>query len=189
MKNALTLFFLFFAVQSSAQIKGSQDFWETLAKHCGNAYEGQLVNPESDPRFEGRLIMHVRSCEEDAIRIPFFVGEDRSRTWMLTKEDDRIKLKHDHCHEDGSEDEITQYGGISSNTGFSAMQLFPADQETTDLIPYAAGNVWWITVDEEAFTYNLRRIGSETYFSVKFDLTKPVETPPAPWGWDNQTKK
>lgn len=186
MKQLLLFFLSFFSVVAVAQeTPSSQVFWEALAAHCGNAYEGQLVSPESDDRFEGRLIMHVRSCEEGSIRIPFFVGEDRSRTWVLTMEADRIKLKHDHRHEDGSEDEITQYGGISSNTGFSAMQVFPADQETTDLIPYAAGNIWWITVSEESFTYNLRRIGSETFFSVKFDLTKPVETPPAPWGWKN----
>jgi hypothetical protein len=43
--------------------------------------------------------------------------------------------------------------------------------------------VWWITVDETSFTYNLRRLGSATLFSVKFDLTQPIDTPPAPWGW------
>lgn len=187
MKNLFLLFLgLFSGVVTAQEIPSSQVFWEALSQHCGNAYEGQLVSPESDARFEGRLIMHVRSCEEGTMRIPFFVGEDRSRTWVLTKEGERIQLKHDHRHEDGSEDKITQYGGIASNSGFSEMQVFPADQETTDLIPYAAGNVWWITVDEQSFTYNLRRIGSETYFSVKFDLTKPVETPSAPWGWENE---
>lgn len=186
MKYLLILTFLVFGFNSSAQEKSpSEKFWETLSAHCGEAYEGKLVSPESDPRFAGRLVMHVRSCEEGTLRIPFFVGEDRSRTWVLTLEGDRIKLKHDHRHEDGSEDEITQYGGIASNTGFAGMQIFPADQETTDLIPYAAGNVWWITVDETSFTYNLRRTGSETFFSVKFDLTKPIEAPAAPWGWQD----
>jgi hypothetical protein len=47
------------------------------------------------------------------------------------------------------------------------------------------GNVWWITVDENSFTYNLRRIGSDRLFTVKFDLTKPVDLPPSPWGWKN----
>jgi hypothetical protein len=49
--------------------------------------------------------------------------------------------------------------------------------------PAAVGNVWFITVDETSFTYNLRRLGSATLFSVRFDLTKPIDTPPAPWGW------
>ena len=127
--------------------------------------------------------MHVRNCDENTIRIPFFVGDDKSRTWVFTYKNDRIQLKHDHRHEDGSEDKVTQYGGTTSNSGSATLQFFPADQQTCDLIPNAAANVWWITLDETSFTYNLRRIGSDRLFTVKFDLTKTVPTPSAPWGW------
>ena len=162
----------------------SQKFWETLKSHCGKAYEGKLVSPESDPRFAGRLVMHVRACEDGRIRIPFFVGEDRSRTWVLTMDDaGLIQLKHDHRHDDGSEDLVTQYGGKASNTGSATTQFFPADQFTANLLPAAVGNVWWITVDETSFTYNLRRLGSATLFSVRFDLTQSIDFPAAPWGW------
>ena len=94
-------------------------------------------------------------------------------------------MKHDHRHEDGTEDRVTQYGGLSSNTGMAKVQFFPADQETTDLIPYAATNIWWITLDDTSFTYNLRRINNNSAITVKFDLTKEVETPPTPWGWED----
>ena len=162
----------------------SQKFWETLKSHCGKAYVGKLVSPESDPRFAGRLVMHVRACEEGIIRIPFLVGEDRSRTWVLTMDEaGLIQLKHDHRHEDGSEDQVTQYGGKASNRGSGTTQFFPADQFTANLLPAAVGNVWWITVDETSFTYNLRRLGSPTLFSVRFDLTQSIDIPAAPWGW------
>ncbi|HNP19524.1 MAG TPA: hypothetical protein PKL31_13890 [Fulvivirga sp.] len=64
-----------------------------------------------------------------------------------------------------------------------SIQFFPADQETADLISYASNNVWWVTIDEKSFTYNLRRIGTDRVFSVRFDLTKEVPTPDAPWGY------
>ena len=168
----------------SQEITPSQLFWDNLKNHCGRAYVGKLISPESDPRFSGRLVMHVRACEEGRIRVPFFVSDDRSRTWVLTMDDDGlIQLKHDHRHEDGAEDKVTQYGGKASNTGSATTQFFPADQFTADLLPAAVGNVWWITLDETSFTYNLRRLGSSTVFTVKFDLTQPVEVPDAPWGW------
>ena len=29
--------------------------------------------------------MHVRDCSERELRIPFHVGDDRSRTWVVTR--------------------------------------------------------------------------------------------------------
>ncbi|EOZ95928.1 hypothetical protein A33Q_2521 [Indibacter alkaliphilus LW1] len=185
MKKIFTLLFALISYCGMAQEKpGNQIFWDNLKKHCGKAYAGEIMTPsENDPFTGKKLIMHVVDCGEDFIHIPFFVGDDKSRTWVLTMQDGRIKLKHDHRHEDGSEDEVTQYGGTASNTGLEKIQFFPADQETTDLIPYASSNVWWITLDEDSFTYNLRRIGSERYFSVKFDLSTEVKSPGPAWGY------
>ncbi|MNL22947.1 hypothetical protein D3C87_1443110 [compost metagenome] len=61
------------------------------------------------------------------------------------------------------------------------MQMFPADSETEQLIDHAAYNVWWVTIDQTKFSYNLRRIGSDRIFSVEFDLTKPVRSDFKPW--------
>ncbi|HLT52793.1 MAG TPA: hypothetical protein VKZ97_02830 [Flavobacteriaceae bacterium] len=186
MKHIFATILLSLAFQVAAQeTPGSIQFWNTLKKHCGKAYEGEIIaGAVADDGFTGeKLVMHVRSCTDNIIRIPFFVGDDKSRTWVLTlNEENLILLKHDHRLEDGSEDEVTQYGGLSPNTSLADIQFFPADQETADLISYASNNVWWITVDGSSFTYNLRRIGSDRLFSVKFDLSKEIETPAAPWG-------
>lgn len=161
-----------------------EKFWTTLQKHCGNAYEGTLANAPANDSFAGKkMMMHVRACDDKTIRIPFFVGEDKSRTWVLTRNDGRITLKHDHRHEDGSEDKVTQYGGTASNAGLPNIQFFPADEYTAQLIPVSSTNVWWITISETEFSYNLRRIGTDRLFTVKFDLTKKVSEPSAPWGW------
>lgn len=162
----------------------AKQFWNTLQSHCGLAYEGTLTLPEEDEDFGGkRLVMHLRSCSDTEIKIPFFVGDDKSRTWVLTFEDDRITLKHDHRHKDGTEDEITMYGGTSTNVGKTDVQFFPADQHTQTILPAAATNVWWITMDQTSFTYNLRRLGTDRVFKVVMDLTKTIAAPEAPWGW------
>jgi hypothetical protein len=74
------------------------------------------------------------------------------------------------------------YGGTTTNSGLPNLQMFPADQETSDLIAYASNNVWWITLDEKSYSYNLRRVGSDRLFTVTFDLTKTIANPSAPWG-------
>jgi dipeptidyl aminopeptidase/acylaminoacyl peptidase len=186
MKNlSLFLFIIFVQVLSvSAQTDNSRSFWNSLEKLCGKAFAGEIVHAPENDSFRGKkLVMHVRACEETRIRIPFFVGEDRSRTWVLTKIGNRLELKHDHRHEDGKPDEVTMYGGLSSNSGSAERQVFPADEETAKMLPAASSNVWWIEVDKEGFTYNLRRVGTDRFFSIRFDLTKTIATPQAPWGW------
>ncbi len=168
-----------------AQQSPAEKFWTQLQGHCGEAYQGIITSENPGEDFAGKkLIMHVRSCDENSIKIPFFVGDNKSRTWVLTFKDNKIKLKHDHRHPDGSEDKITQYGGLATNTGLSYLQVFPADAETAELLPAAATNVWSIGLDEDSFTYSLKRIVSNTDFSVEFDLSQPVENPGAPWGWE-----
>ncbi len=168
------------------RISQSAIFWMELEKLCGKAFVGVVENaPADDTTFKGKeLVMHVRSCEKDRIRIPFFVGADKSRTWVLTRKNDRILLKHDHRHEDGTPDKTTMYGGSTTSGGTANRQMFPADQETADLIPAAATNVWWIDLTAgEYFSYNLRRMGTERFFSIKFNLKKEIPAPSAPWGW------
>ena len=183
----LYYFLFFFSTVLIAQNSPAEEFWYNLQDHCGKTYEGTITAGMGNDDFDGKkLIMHVRSCEENEIKIPFFVGEDKSRTWILRLKDNKVELKHDHRKPDGSEDKITQYGGTASNTGLANIQVFPADEETAALIPAAATNVWWITLDEEIFSYNLKRIGSKSNFTVEFDLSKPLNTPEAPWGWEEQ---
>lgn len=168
--------------------KPVDDFWAGLQALCGQAFDGELIEaPDGENGFSNkRLLMHVRACSEEKIRIPFVVGDDRSRTWVLTRKGDRIELKHDHRHEDGSDDEVTMYGGTTTNTGMAGAQYFPADQQTRKLIEKAFSNVWTMRIEpDETFTYGLWRLGTPRVFRIDFDLSAPVEPPPAPWGWEN----
>ncbi|MBT8404621.1 MAG: hypothetical protein KJP18_12235 [Gemmatimonadetes bacterium] len=165
------------------------DFWESLEAMCGQAFMGTLVeNEPPSADFEGQaLVMHVRECSDDEIRVPFFVGEDRSRTWVFTPSMDgqAMRLKHDHRHEDGTEDEVTQYGGDTADFGTATRQSFPADAFTAELVPAASTNVWTVElIPGELFAYRLRREGTDRRFRVEFDLSQPTEVPPPPWGSD-----
>ncbi|MBS4041435.1 MAG: hypothetical protein KGZ81_12660 [Flavobacteriales bacterium] len=188
MKKNLILLLLATNLSVFAQEKpsGAKVFWDNLQALCGKSFEGTITEAPANDSFRGKkLTMHVKSCSNNKIRIPFVVGEDYSRTWILTFENDLITLKHDHRHEDGSEDKITQYGGTASNPGLENLQMFPADNFTCNLLGYACTNVWYLSLTNETFGYHLVRIGSDRKFSVQFDLQNPVENPKAPWGWED----
>lgn len=161
-----------------------QAFWASLQTLCGRAFEGRVVegSPGDSVFRRERLVMHVRSCTPDEIRIPFHAGSDRSRTWVLTRPGQAVRLKHDHRHADGKPDSVTQYGGDTRGAGTPARQEFYADSLTANLIPSARTNVWTMeVVPGKKFFYALRREGTDRRFRVEFDLTKPVAAPPPPW--------
>ncbi len=164
------------------------EFFTNLSALCGRSYEGRVIttDPQDADFASSQLVMHVRDCSADEIRIPFNVGENRSRTWVITRTDTGLRLKHDHRHEDGSEDVLTQYGGDTANEGTATRQEFPADDFSKELfvandIPVSVDNVWAVEVNPgESYVYELRR--PNRLLRVSFDLTSEVPTPPASWG-------
>ena len=169
-------------------------FLAAIARHCGQAYAGRIVANEPRPTtpdaFEGKaLVMHVRGCDApvQGLRIPFHVGDDHSRTWVLTRTTGGLRLKHDHRHADGSPDAVTLYGGDTADAGTVVRQVFPVDAESRALfqregLNASLQNAWAMEIEPgERFVYELRRPGGRL-FRVEFDLTRPVPLPPAPWG-------
>ncbi len=175
---------------SAQQAQPADAFMAAVARHCWQSFAGRIVAnepAEADDPFAGKpLIMHVRECGETDIRIPFHVGDDRSRTWVLTRTQDGVRLKHDHRHADGTADALTMYGGDSTGEGTHFRQAFPADAESIALFEsqnraVSVTNIWAMEVQpSERFVYELSRPGR--LFRVEFDLSQPVETPPDPWG-------
>lgn len=172
-------------------IPSHDGFFDNIAAHCGKAYEGQVSvdNAAGPSSFAGKkLVMHVRRCNERELQVPFHVGDDASRTWIITKTGSGLSLKHDHRHKDGSDDKSTMYGGHTLDAGFANAQSFPADQYSKELfvsqgIPQSMGNTWQMYIYPKQFTYRLVREGRE--FRVDFDLTKPITPPSAPWGYED----
>jgi hypothetical protein len=160
-------------------------YFENLRTLCGKSYEGRLAtNEPADATFtDKRLVMGPVACgDANVVRIPFAVGGDRSRTWVLTRvEGDRIRLKHDHRHADGTEDVLSQYGGDSIDAGTSTRQYFPADAFSRELfvrenLQRSVANMWSVGIEPGAtFTYELRR--ADRHFRVEFDLAATARAP------------
>ena len=195
------------APPTEEQTANPQDaFWSALSTHCSNAYSGELVsNDAADADMQGaEMVMHVRTCEEDRITVPFHIkqtgGEwDRSRTWVFTRTDSGIRLKHDHRHEDGKPDAVTMYGGDTADSGTAARQSFPVDAESIAMfqregLDASVTNVWSVEVlpadtPSAQYAYQLTRTKAggapeDRNFRVVFDLTTPIDPPPAPWGFE-----
>lgn len=166
-------------------------FLAALRSHCGQAFAGRVLidTPASaNDAFAGKsLVMHVRECGADTTRIPFHVGDDSSRTWVLTRTANGIQLKHDHRHEDGTSDKVTMYGGDTAAAGTAQRQSFPVDGESiasfsANGLTASINNTWAMEIEpRRRFLYELSRPNGRL-FQVEFDLARPVPLPPTPWG-------
>ena len=167
------------AIETNAQtpnLKAQKVFFKKLKQMCGKTFEGATEFPtNADHALVGKkLLMKIETCTDTEIRIPFRVGEDKSRTWIITLGDKGLLFKHDHRHADGTPDKITNYGGFAAADGTKLIQKFPADPETGKLIPEAVTNVWTLQIDEgkKRFMYQLERDNKLRYRA--FFKLKPV---------------
>lgn len=152
-------------------------FLMNLRELCGNSYYGRQVyrSHHGDSWADKVMIMHVTSCADDHVHIPFHVDDDHSRTWMFFAEDGRLVFRHQHLYEDGTHEEGSMYGGYADDNGNSFVQYFPADEFTGTVIEGGIGNLWTVAIDPltNEFSYRLDRDG-EKRFEIVFDLSNPI---------------
>jgi len=154
--------------------KPEADFFTTMQSLCGKTFVGKTVYPE-DPNHDfanKKLVATVDECSDRVVRIPFSVGEDHSRTWIIRPTYQGLLFKHDHRHEDGTPDRITNYGGYSGSYKDEAVtgtkQFFHADDFTANLIPDAESNVWMMEFkpDTKELVYYLERHQKPRYKAI-----------------------
>jgi len=158
------------ATAANSAVDTREQFFAELKGICGARFEGAMTFP-SDGRddFTGKLLVATfASCSDDEVRVPFLVGEDRSRTWIFSRTADGLQLKHDHRHPDGTPDDVTMYGGMAQGSGSQWTQSFAADVYTAKLIPAASTNVWTVSLSPDArtLTYHLERDAKPRFTAV-----------------------
>lgn len=169
------------ATAPTASADPQQVFFDNLRALCGQAFEGTVTTGDAaDQAFrEARLVAHFRDCDTPGeIGIPFGVGEERSRRWVVSRTETGLRLKHDHRGPDGVPHGFHLYGGDAREPGTAERQEFPADQASID--QFLAGdaavsttNVWALEMRPgEVFVYELSREGR--HLRVEFDLRRPV---------------
>lgn len=169
--------------------KEQQAFFNKIKAHCGKAYLGKvIVDTHPSPSFQKEpLIMHVRQCTDQQLHIPFHIADDASRTWIITKQPNRLHFTHDHRKPDGAEDPLSWYGGHTLTLGSETEQAFPIDDKTKAIFTHhgltaSLTNTWIVGINDTTFTYKLVRPNRE--FVVEFDLSNPITPPSAPWGYE-----
>lgn len=156
-------------------------FFQRLSSLCGKSFSGKLVaGNESDASFANAdMRAHARECSDREVRIAFDVDEDRTRTWIITRTDAGLRLKHRHMLKDGTEDPVSQYGGDTASQGTASRQEFPVDDYSKQMFTregreVSNANVWAFEIEPGvALTYELARPGR--LFRVTFDLKAPVK--------------
>ena len=139
---------------------------QAFQPYCGKAYAARIVQDSApSPDWDHPLVVHIRDCEGSVIRMPLHVGEDRSRTWVLTRHEGYIDFQHIHLHEDGSPDSVSPYGGKTQDEGSATAQAFPVDEASKALflangLEVSTTNVWSLTFpDAQTLSYTLSRPG------------------------------
>jgi hypothetical protein len=151
-------------------------FMANLNELCGQTHEGRLVTTDpADADFAGKkLVMGPVACNGNEIKIPFAVGDNRTRTWVITRTNVGVRLKHIHRHDDGTEDKVSRYGGDTAAAGTETRQEFPADEFSklifrSNKLDRSVDNVWAVeAAPGKHFAYELRR--PNRFFRVEFAL-------------------
>jgi hypothetical protein len=143
-------------VQPAGTADVHRAFLANLAQQCGLAFRGEVLDvPPDDVGFAGdpALIMHIRECSPDEVRIPVFVGDDRSRMWIFTHTGGGIDLRHDHRHEDGRSEPTTFYGAFVSDTPI-ALQPPSATRHEFKRVQNELNSGWVVEIlPGERYTY------------------------------------
>jgi hypothetical protein len=162
----------------SAQREPRDAFWSRLQALCTTAAAGTLFKaPPGDTQIDpaAPLIVHFWECSDTELRFPLHVADNRSRTWVFVRHADRLELRHDHRHQDGTVAERTWYGATTLDPGTGERQEF-----VTETNGVRSG--WAVEIEPaKRFTYGTIRAGQWRHQLV-FDLTTTVPVPPLHWG-------
>jgi hypothetical protein len=152
-------------------------FFSGLQRLCGSSFAGRVVEaPPADTTFSGHpLRMQVRECSDAEVVIGVEVGDDRSRSWIVRRSGEGLRLTHVHLEADGSEAANSRYGGATREAGTARRQDFPADSFSIRMLPARATQAWTLELEPGVrLDYSLHRAATGLRYRFRFDLV-PID--------------
>jgi hypothetical protein len=148
-------------------------FWRRMELACGQAYAGTVTeSSRADSAVRGAtVILHLRSCEPNAIRAALHVGTDRSRTFALIRSLRGLQLMYETHRRDGTAMSVSHSAAVARDSGAVGRQEFVAADGADR---WSLEIVW-----RDHITYSRR--GPEESLHMQFDLRRTVVSPPPPW--------
>jgi hypothetical protein len=148
---------------------------------CGQTFTGKVTSddPQDEDWRKEILVLGPISCPNSSqVIMPLAVGENKSRTWFLTKVGERIEFRHQHLLDNGEIDPVSDYGGFSESfvvepNGWRIE--FPADAKTIEIfnatgLQVSTTNIWSFDyVTGMSLNYELNREGR--HFRAEFDIS------------------
>lgn len=151
-----------------------EEFFANIFELCGETFSGEATFPEdtSHELVGEQLMATIQTCTEEELRIALSADGDQSRTLIINRTDNGLRLRHDHVNPDGTPHDTTGYGGYATDEGTATKQYFAADDTTATMIPEAETNVWMIEIGNDQLIYSLERNGELRF---RAELTRDAD--------------
>jgi hypothetical protein len=167
---------------ATTPVQSPQDqFFASLSSHCGHSLHGRLVtNDTQDAALIGKPVVgRFAACTASEVRIFTAFGDDTSRTWVISRTSTGLRLKHLHLNKDGTEAEVSRYGGDATTPGTAERQELPPDAFSRDLFTRVANrpsnltNVWAVEArPAEFYAHELRNATTGRFFRLELHRSR-----------------
>lgn len=163
---------------ATAIAKPTEDsFYQQLQAYCGKKLIGHVLYPAGkEAPFQGMEIwLEVAQCNQKEIRLPIYINRKIYRTLILSQDKTKYILRHENKRPDGSQAEISMYGGQTAGKNDTYLLLFPADDYSRQLLGAELNYAWSLAFnsDKSTLSYMIENDGKLT-LQLDFDLTQQV---------------
>jgi len=119
-----------------------------------------------------KIWLEVAQCNQKEIRMPIYINEKIYRTLILSQDQSNYILRHENKRSDGTQAEISMYGGQTDGKKDAFLLLFPADGYSRQLLGAELNYAWSLafTSDKSTLSYMIENNGKLT-LQIDFDLS------------------